>query len=877
MAIRIACPSCKSAYTIDDALRGRQIVCRQCQKPMLIPALTAVKPAPRFSTPNVSSKSDLPGQDDELEPLNAASVVRHGRPTRLLWLIGGELAALLLVVFVGVAAVYSLLPSKAVVRASDTPPAVVAAPVKQDDPSGHVTDEPAEPKAAPKPDDKTDLVAEIKPIPKKPKEPPQKRPDGDGSGATAGNGQLSRQVLDKVKKATVYLRVTLPDGTTSQGSGFFGIEPGLVLTNAHVLGMLNADSAPPRKVEIVYQSGEPDSRKFTGKILGVDRTSDLALLRVTGDDLPEPLEVKTATDLIETQTVYVVGFPFGDTLGKNITVSQSSVSSLRKGSDGQVVKVQVNGGMHPGNSGGPVVTTSGEVVGVAVSIVTGTQVNFAVPGEHVHQVYNGRIAGVTHGITVREGGKVKMPILIEVLDPLDRVQKVACEWWTAQSGDPRPATTSQPKAQPGDSPHQRLEIKHQAGTNRANIILPSNLSPGHVIWLQPVVVNGAGETKWAPAVAFPASAPVDREPAYLALKHYWGARPLALTSVAKMKLGAGDAEATIDMRAKLTESMISQRDGVANMRMRCLDYEPGVPQEMLLAQSKSQLEQIKKAVRFPHANLTVDGNNNLKKGTFELPQELQAVRKDLTDLHSQIHESLEMLSVPLPGQTMQPGQSWKAKRPLMIFTGQRGNSAAMEVTYVFEGVRVQDGKSEGVITFSGLAKDRRVGDSVSGRINGTAFLDLSLFQISSATVNAELNMDLKSRLLVVALESKLERTLGKEVLHVRDRITDQDQLDANNRPFKVHTVHLEAGKPCVVSLESPNAKGPGYFDTFLRVEDANGTILGEDDDSGVDLNSMVVFTPQSTGTYRIVAKSFYQDGAPGDLTPTGNYLLVVRQ
>jgi S1-C subfamily serine protease len=61
----------------------------------------------------------------------------------------------------------------------------------------------------------------------------------------------------------------------------------------------------------------------------------------------------------------VFGFPFGKQLGKNITVSKTSVSSLRKKPNGTLQDIQVNGGMHPGNSGGPVVDAMGQVVGVA--------------------------------------------------------------------------------------------------------------------------------------------------------------------------------------------------------------------------------------------------------------------------------------------------------------------------------------------------------------------------------------------------------------------------------------------------------------------------------------------------------------------------------
>ena len=53
-------------------------------------------------------------------------------------------------------------------------------------------------------------------------------------------------------------------------------------------------------------------------------------------------------------------------------------------------QVQVNGGMHPGNSGGPVTDARGDVVGVSVAVIRGTQINFAIPGDFVRQVLDGR-------------------------------------------------------------------------------------------------------------------------------------------------------------------------------------------------------------------------------------------------------------------------------------------------------------------------------------------------------------------------------------------------------------------------------------------------------------------------------------------------------
>ena len=445
----------------------------------------------------------------------------------------------------------------------------------------------------------------------------------------SGGGQLDREVLNKVKRATVLIRVTLRSQDVAQGSGFFAIEPGLVLTNAHVLAMLRKESPPPQKIEVTCQSGEPDARTFTATILGVDRASDLAILRVIGNDLPPPLEVKPAADLIETQTVYVVGFPLGKQLGENVTVSTSSVSSLRKGPGGEVVKVQVNGGMHHGNSGGPVVNTSGEVVGVAVSIIEATTLNFAVPGESVHAVANGRVAGVSPGDTLRQGDKFKMEVFVDVLDPLNRVQQVACDWWTATAGKSRPASDAQPQPLPGDSPHQHLDAVYRAGRGKVDLVFSPDLAPDQLIWVQPVIVSGTGKPKWASPVAYPLSSPVDKARAS-GHQAFLGARPVNVTSSATFnvpKVGGNDITLTLNVRATLSESMMELRPGFANLRMRYLHYTLDLPEGSLSAQAEASNKLVDKLMNLVHANVTVDDRNNLRNSAIDLNS--LALQKDL--------------------------------------------------------------------------------------------------------------------------------------------------------------------------------------------------------------------------------------------------------
>src|SRR5207237_8621693 len=83
--------------------------------------------------------------------------------------------------------------------------------------------------------------------------------------------QMRPEVVKRAIQATVYLKVTMPSGQVSEGSGFFAMESGIVITNAHVLGMLHASSRAPKHVQVVVNSGEANERQFVGDVLGVDR------------------------------------------------------------------------------------------------------------------------------------------------------------------------------------------------------------------------------------------------------------------------------------------------------------------------------------------------------------------------------------------------------------------------------------------------------------------------------------------------------------------------------------------------------------------------------------------------------------------------------
>jgi hypothetical protein len=562
---------------------------------------------------------------------------------------------------------------------------------------------------------------------------------------------LAPVVLKKVKQATVHLLVTLPDGGTVEGTGFLTGEPGLVLTNAHVLGMLAPESRRPRRVDVTLNSGEPDGRTLPGTVLGVDRGTDLGLLRIDARDLPEPLPLGSAKDLIETQEVYVFGFPFGRQLGRNITVSRSSVSSLRKSPLGQIQQVQVNGGMNPGNSGGPVVDDEGRVVGVAVAAIRSTQINFAVPADNVRTFLAGRFSALAVEPSYRSGKDVKVPIVGELIDPLGRVKKVLLECWTAPEGPPRQASDTEPAPKPGDSPKVVVDLAYDGkGVARGELTLPPLRGPKDAYWLRPVVVNGAGARRWLGVGPRHFPSPIDPEAATLEHKPPLGEQSkVTLTSQGAYRLRDADGDefaVALHLQALLNEETEQNLTPGGNSRAR-LTYDRF---NMALrlndkpVQADNELRQIARDVRFLAADVEVDADGSFRQRRTDLGQAPPATRGPLGDISRQVLESLEALTVPLPNDKVEAKQTWTSQRPFAIGSVGIVIPAVADITYTYLGTREQGGKRVGVVGLRGTLKGQRgEGKNVAGSMTGSADVSLENGQVLAATTTIKVDMDLQ--------------------------------------------------------------------------------------------------------------------------------------
>ena len=174
-----------------------------------------------------------------------------------------------------------------------------------------------------------------------------------------------------------------------QGSGVIVSMDGYVLTNNHVI-----EGAQEVTVTL------PDKREFKGTIVGADPKTDLAVVKIDGQNLPTVVW-GDATKLQVGEYVLAVGNPFG----LNSTVTLGIVSALGRGRMGITQYedfIQTDAAINPGNSGGALVNTRGELVGINTAIFSQTGgyqgVGFAVPTSMGKPIYESLI---TTGKVVR--------------------------------------------------------------------------------------------------------------------------------------------------------------------------------------------------------------------------------------------------------------------------------------------------------------------------------------------------------------------------------------------------------------------------------------------------------------------------------------------
>lgn len=167
-----------------------------------------------------------------------------------------------------------------------------------------------------------------------------------------------------------------PRTQSAIGSGFIVSEDGFIVTNAHVV----------ENAKIVTVTLE-DKREYKAEVIGADERSDIALLKISANDLPA-VKLGTSDSLEVGEWVFAIGNPFGF----DQTATQGIVSALsRRLPDGTYVPfIQTDVAVNPGNSGGPLFDLDGNVVGVNSQIYSRSGgymgVSFAIPVDLVKDI-----------------------------------------------------------------------------------------------------------------------------------------------------------------------------------------------------------------------------------------------------------------------------------------------------------------------------------------------------------------------------------------------------------------------------------------------------------------------------------------------------------
>ncbi|AFZ20995.1 HhoA/HhoB/HtrA family serine endopeptidase [Allocoleopsis franciscana] len=163
------------------------------------------------------------------------------------------------------------------------------------------------------------------------------------------------------------------------GSGFIISSDGRLITNAHVIA--GADN-----VKVTLKDG----RTFSGRVVGVDSVTDVAVVKIEAKNLPT-VRLGTAQKLIPGEWAIAIGNP----LGLDNTVTVGIISALDRSSsqvgvpEKRVSFIQTDAAINPGNSGGPLLNAKGEVIGINTAIRAGAQgLGFAIPIETAQRIAN---------------------------------------------------------------------------------------------------------------------------------------------------------------------------------------------------------------------------------------------------------------------------------------------------------------------------------------------------------------------------------------------------------------------------------------------------------------------------------------------------------
>jgi len=237
-------------------------------------------------------------------------------------------------------------------------------------------------------------------------------PAGSQSASNAPAGSV-QQVANKILPSVVSITIATSEGS-GNGSGIVLSSDGLILTNNHVVASA-AQAGSGGNLTVTFSNG----KNAKAEVVGVDPTTDLAVIRAGGVSGLTPAQLGSSSALSVGQNVVAIGSP----LGLSGTVTSGIVSALDRpvragdsaSSNTVIDAIQTDAAINPGNSGGALVNMAGQVVGINSAIATlgasmGGQsgsigVGFAIPINQARPIAqelikNGKAEHAQLGVTV---------------------------------------------------------------------------------------------------------------------------------------------------------------------------------------------------------------------------------------------------------------------------------------------------------------------------------------------------------------------------------------------------------------------------------------------------------------------------------------------
>jgi serine protease Do len=215
---------------------------------------------------------------------------------------------------------------------------------------------------------------------------------------------------------------SLPQGAAvfgqqqATGSGVILSSTGYIITNNHVVQGAKRVQVRLSAAAVGQSAGQSiiagGGALMGAKVIGVDKETDLAVLKIEGENLPF-LTLGDSDELFQGQLVFAFGSPMGLTNSVSFGIVSTVARQLER--DNPMIYIQTDVAINPGNSGGPLINTRGEVVGINTLIFTqsgGSEgLGFSAPSNIVQSIFN----------QIRTNGRVRRGIIgvhAQTLNPL---------------------------------------------------------------------------------------------------------------------------------------------------------------------------------------------------------------------------------------------------------------------------------------------------------------------------------------------------------------------------------------------------------------------------------------------------------------------------